>query len=130
MKVKYSLLCFLLLTIAVTILVAPARAVVQSKYLSYTTLVSSSESKHSFQALQAGSANSQTPASQSKGPQLRQAPDAAMHASVVPSTPGLFCLLIVLHLWINPEFKLVTSPTQQSPLQRILFRVIISPNAP
>lgn len=62
--------------------------------------------------------------------QIRPAPDIAMHGSVAPATDCLPSLIAVLHLLIEGDqlFKCVSLP--RTHFDRILFRAIISPNAP
>ena len=64
------------------------------------------------------------------GPQIRQAPDATMNASVIPADQAIFTLIAILLLMVKGTIPLSQDPPRQTLFHQILFRVIISPNAP
>jgi hypothetical protein len=74
--------------------------------------------------------NSKNPYSDPGGSKIKQAPDAAMHASVVPATHSLFALIAILHLSVESGRAPTVILPPQNQFHKILFRAIISPNAP
>jgi hypothetical protein len=77
-----------------------------------------------------GSSGQQQGTQNGDGPQIQQTPDAAMNATGVTATQTLLLLVAVIHPILNTDGPGPILPRLQFPLHRILFRVIISPNAP
>lgn len=80
--------------------------------------------------IQAFAKQSRNSAQGESGAQVRQAPDIALHGSVAPATGCLPSLIAVLHLLIEGDLRFKRVSVPRTHFDRILFRAIISPNAP
>ncbi len=70
------------------------------------------------------------PARGATGAQIQQAPDVAMQGSIVPVCDVTLLLIGVLHLQETESFLQIVEPPNRQVLFKILFQVIIAPNAP
>ncbi len=74
--------------------------------------------------------NSNKSANKEDSPQISQIQDATMNASVIQVSESFASLIAVLFLYVNESYPLTFVPPHQATLFNILFRVIISTNAP
>ena len=61
---------------------------------------------------------------------FKAAPAAAMHGSIAPVCAAFLNIIAILHLESPEAFPPTVNRSGQQVLFRVLFRVIISPNAP
>jgi hypothetical protein len=78
----------------------------------------------------AGQSHTQEPDGGQSGDEIRNGSDVAIHASVTPGCNVILSLIEVLGTRKEKAFPQVTDPRAQHTLFKVLFRVIIAPNAP
>lgn len=136
MKAKLSyLFFFLILVLSVTASIASIENInvlsSNRKYSQPLLPINYSNAGKSIEQRQfLNQVNGNKSAGKEEGTQIIQAQDATVNASVIQLSEAVASLIAVLFHYVNERYPLAFDPPRQFALFNILFRVIISPNAP